>query len=169
MRQEPVPEIHILIETCHWLCSKGWQLDTVSFPKGKGLDYSEQQKMFFRRMITSKIELPKNYESNGPDIIARKDDIIWKVECKGLGIGVKSTLRNNFDRALSSTVSYYDKTQGVRLGLAMPQESIYLNLVQNKIPQALRLKLDLWIFLWDSHNQRLNVVEPIKNSKMQAA
>ena len=168
MRQEPVLEIHILNETCLWLGSNGWRL-IVSFPKGKGFDYSEQQKMFFRRMITSKIELPSNFESNGPDIIAMKDNIVWKVECKGLGIGVTSTLRNNFDRALSSTVSYYDKAQGVRLGLAMPQESSYLKLIQNKIPQALRLKLDLWIFIWDSHNQRLNVIEPIHNNNMQAA
>ena len=72
---------------------------------------------------------------------------LWKIECKGLGAEVRTpTVRNNFDRALASMVSYYDKPKGLRLGLALPEE--YLKHLEVRLPRALGTALNLWVFLY---------------------
>ena len=78
-----------------------------------------------------------------------------KVECKGLGEGKASTLRNNFDRALASAVSYYDRLEGIHLGLGFPDVPEYKNLISARLPDALRKKLNIWVFLLSE--DRLNV------------
>jgi hypothetical protein len=154
-----VPEIDVLIETIVWLHSNGWVSDTVSLPKGQGFDSCEQIAKLCIRLTKEGIKLPKQ-DSRGPDIIARKEDDVWKIECKGLGKGVAQTLRNNFDRALASAVSYFDQKNGLRIGIALPKEPTYLGLVQSRIPRALRESINMWVFLWDEGKKRLDVIEP---------
>jgi len=57
----------------------------------------------------------------------------------------RATLKNNFDRAVASAVSYYDR-KGIRVGLALPEE--YRKHVARKLPRALREALNMWLFLY---------------------
>jgi hypothetical protein len=162
MNNNSIPEIDILIETSIWLFSNGWTLDTVSLARGQGIDGKEHKKKLYIRLLESKVEFP-NHNSNGPDIIAKKDGLIWKIECKGLGEGVSQTLRNNFDRALSSTVSYYDQRNNLQIGLAMPRDSTYLGLIRSRIPQALREAINLWVILWNVEKKVIEAYSPNQN------
>ena len=120
------------------------------------------KELMAKSMLESKVEFP-NHNSNGPDIIAKKDGLIWKIECKGLGEGVSQTLRNNFDRALSSTVSYYDQRNNLQIGLAMPRDSTYLGLIRSRIPQALREAINLWVILWNVEKKVIEAYSPNQN------
>jgi hypothetical protein len=84
--------------------------------------------------------------SQGPDIEAVCGDEVWKIECKGLGNVTPQTLKNNFDRAIASAVSYYRKKEGLRIGLALPEA--YIAHMRERLPQALREAINLWIFLY---------------------
>ena len=68
------------------------------------------------------------------------------------------TVRNQFDRALASVVSYYDRAQGLQLGLALPEE--YLKHIQDRLPQALRATLNLWILLYVSADNEVYAYAP---------
>jgi len=158
---ETVPEIDVLIATGIWLHSQGWSLESISQARGQGINiYEETQKL---RTKFSEAQVPNrnlSFNSSGPDIVARKDPELWKIECKGLGTGTPQTLRNNFDRTLSSTVSYYDQKSNLRIGLAMPRNPTYLSLIRNRIPQALREAISLWILLYNSKDYTIDTYEP---------
>ena len=161
MTFEVVPEIDVLIATGIWLHLQGWTIESISQPRGQGIDIYEERPRL--RTKFSEAQLPTRnlrFNSSGPDIVARKDSDLWKIECKGLGTGTTQTLRNNFDRTLSSTVSYYDQKSGLRIGLAMPRNSTYLNLIRSRIPQALREAISLWILIYNSNDKTINPYEP---------
>ncbi len=132
-----VTEPDVLVAVAKWLHSNGWQLEKIS-TKSKGKVKTE---------FTS-IGIPIDnieFRPEGEDIRARQGDTFWKIECKGLSGGTSQTVKNNFDRAVASTVSYYTQSDRLRLGLALPEG--YNNYLRNKLPKALRAAVNLWIFL----------------------
>lgn len=127
MRLKSIPEIDIIIAVSLWLHSNGYILQTISIPKGKDINSSEDEQKLKRKLCEADVALDNlRFKAEEPDIEASFNDCCWKIECKGLGRGKDSTLRNNFDRALASAVSYYDSKAGLRLGLALPKKIFIL-------------------------------------------
>ena len=161
MKTKTVPEIDVLIATGIWLFQNGWKIESVSFATGRGMRKDDVKSKFYAKFSEMNIPFEDiKISSNGPDIIATKDSITWKIECKGLGSGSTSTLRNNFDRALASTVSYFDQKNNLRVGLAIPREKTYVNNIKTRIPKTLREKLNLWIFLFNPDKNAIDCYEP---------
>ena len=161
MTTKIIPEIDVLIAATLWLHSRGYTLQTISVPRGHGIDYTKDKQKLESKLCEANIPLKDlRLKSEGPDIVAILDDCCWKIECKGLGKGKPATLRNNFDRAVASTVSYYDSKTDLRLGLALPKEYTYLNLIDKRIPQPLRETLDLWILLYNADTNSIELIEP---------
>ena len=141
MQTPLIPEVDVLIAVAKWLHSSGWQLEKVS-TRNKNKVKTEFTAV---GISINNIE----FRREGEDIRARQGDNLWRIECKGLTSGKPETVKNNFDRAVASTVSYYDQRDGLRLGLALPEG--YDNFLRNKLPQALRTAINLWIFLCASY------------------
>jgi hypothetical protein len=163
MTTQYVPEIDVVIATALWLYSNSCVIQVISLPKGEGIDSIENRKKLKNKLLASNITLEAiRFKSEGPDIVASFNEgkDIWKIECKGLGKGREGTLRENFTRALASTVSYYDSRVGLRLGLAIPKHNTYLNLLGSKIPPALREELKLWIFLYNKDADSVEIFNP---------
>jgi len=148
MQPQYVQEVDVLIAVVKWLLSEGWLIEHLSIPRGQGIDSVAAMKKVRAELAGLNVkEGSVRYVSKGEDIRATKGGILWKIECKGLGNEVSTrTVRNNFDRASASTVSYYDKPKGLQLGLALPEE--YLKHVEGRLPKALRIALNLWVFLY---------------------
>lgn len=138
-----VLEVDVLIGVANWLYSKGWQIEKVSphSPKDK-----EKIKTGFAAAGISIGNIA--FQHSGEDIRAKQWSNIWKIECKGLSSGKRETDKNNFDRAVASCVSYFTKKEGLRLGLALPECKGYKKFLRDKLPQALREALELWVFLY---------------------
>ncbi len=136
----------------------------MSLPKGKQFLDHDEQASFLGDYLEEKLGfgvIPRwRDKPSGPDIIAAKDRALWRIECKGLGTGQPSTLRNNFDRALSSAVSYYDGAEGNRLGVALPRPDVYLTRVRKKIPEPLRKALCLWVLLYNPQTDSIDAMAP---------
>ncbi len=145
-----VPEIDVLIAVAKWLHSEGWTLESLSVARGQGIDSVVAKNKLVANLTKLGIQQTGiRFVTRGEDIRARQGSTLWRIECKGLGTNLPlSTVRNNFDRALSSTVSYYTQKDGLRLGLALPEE--YIKLIRDRIPQALRVAINLWILLYVS-------------------
>jgi hypothetical protein len=137
--KQPIQEIQVITGVAKWLRSQGWKAETISVPRGQGLDTQTHKKEI--KSIFGGVQ----FSNEGPDIIARKGDELWRIECKGLGNVAPATLKNNFDRAVASTVSYYDQ-RDMRVGLALPEA--YRKYIMQKLPRALREAINLWIFLY---------------------
>ncbi len=162
MGKQSVPEIDILVAVGIWLHSNGWHLHSISIPKGSGMKETVQRQKVSTKFSDAGVPLDDlRFIPDGPDIIAIRDPFTWKIECKGLGMGTSQTFRNNFDRALASVVSYYTCRKNILLGLAMPKNNTYYNLIKNKIPSALREAINLWILLYDQEsNSSVKAIEP---------
>lgn len=155
-----IPEIDVIIGTALYLYENGWTIESVSIPTGQGLDAYLQKKKLLERFLRGGIPTKGIvFPSKGPDIVARQGDKIWKIECKGLGTGKLQTLRNNFDRALSSSVSYYDD-EATYVGLALPLDRSYLAFIKSRIPHALRSAIHLWIFIYNPIRSSIKVIAP---------
>ena len=141
MKAQLVPEVDVLIGVAKWLYSNGWQLEKVS---PRGLDDEKKIKTELTAAGIS-IENIRFYKA-GEDIRARQGSRLWKIECKSLSDASLQTDKSNFDRAVASVVSYFTQKDGLRLGLALPEW--YKKLVKNKLPQALRAAINLWVFLY---------------------
>ena len=149
MSLEPVPEIDVIIGTVIWLHSQGWKIDSISVPKGKGIDHSADTQKAKTKLSEANIEVHKiDFKSNGPDIIGNLGSTICRIECKGFGKGKNTTLDTSFDRAVASAVSYFDSKDSLRIGLAFPFHPVYLDLIEKKLPIALRQVLNLWILIY---------------------
>ena len=147
-----IPEVDVLIGVAGWLYSNGWQLERISLPTGRGIDVIRNMEKLKTEFATKGISLDDiSFRRQGEDIRARRESEIWKIECKGLGEASPQTDKNNFDRAIASTVSYYTQRDALRLGLALPEW--YRKLIRKKVPQELRKAINLWIFLYVSHNE----------------
>jgi len=160
LKAQYVPEIDVIIAVAKWLHSNGWTIESLSLPRGQGIDSAGNKNKLTVALDTLGIE-EKNIRLSfkGEDIRARQGDNLWRIECKSLGADLpSSTVRNQFDRALASTVSYYDQADELRLGLALPEE--YIELIQNRVPEALRKAINLWIFLCVSADDEVVVFAP---------
>jgi hypothetical protein len=156
-----VPEIDILISACTLLYSQGWLIKCISIARGQGINSLDDRNKLHDKLSELQISYKDiEFVHNGPDIIALKDSIIWKIECKGIGQGKSQTLRNNFDRSLSSAVSYYDKPDNLQLGLALPRSAPYISLIESKIPQALRRAINLWLLLYNIEEKTMDTYDP---------
>jgi hypothetical protein len=156
-----VPETDILIETIFWLIENGWTIDSVSFPRGQEMNSMDHHSYFKYRLEESSLtHIIHNitFPSNGPDILASKDEIKWKIECKGYSNSKLQTQRNNFDRALASCVTYFNDKENLKIGLAVPD--FYKSDIQKRIPIALREALKMSIFLFDTKNNVIEHFEP---------
>ena len=152
MQTPLIPEVDVLIAVAKWLHSSGWQLETVSTRNINKV----KTELTAAGILTNNIE----FRREGEDIRARQGDILWRIECKGLSSGKPETVKNNFDRAVASTVSYYMQRDGLRLGLALPEAYEYDKFLRSKLPQALRTAINLWILLYVSADDEVIVFAP---------
>ena len=161
MSSDTVPEIEVLIATSLWLHSEGWRIESVSIARGQGIDTEADKQKLRAKLSEAQVPIDHvQFNSSGADITAQKDSITWRIECKGLGGGTPQTLRNNFDRTLASTVSYFDRRNGLIVGLAMPIDYNYISLIRSKIPQALREAINLWILLYNPDQKSIDAYAP---------
>lgn len=167
-----IQENDVLIATIKFLVKRGVKPYKLSIAKGKGInrDFSMNQ---ISEVFASHNILPTYFDDKGQDVIGVSKTEWWQVECKGSGKGVQSTQRNNFDRALASVVSYYEKeTKGLPrayesysdaqpyLGLALPSSPAYLKELKKRVRQPLRERLNLWILLYEPELKSIRAVSP---------
>ena len=169
-----VPEIDVLTAVTIWLCSRGVEPIQFSLPHGKGWKKAriERTKKRLTALLRTKgvSGLAPKFASSGPDIVGIAKSECWQIECKGAGAGKDTTQRNNFDRALSSVVSYYSQVPpgltripaGVRtyLGLALPSTTRYMSELVRRVGKPLRRKLNLWVLLYDPKSRTVRTVAP---------
>ncbi len=153
MNTQLVPEVDVLIGVAKWLHQNGWQLDRFS-PRGLNDERKIKAELTAAGISIDNIE----FRRAGEDIKARQGRNLWRIECKGLSNATDQTDKSNFDRAVASTVSYYNQSEGLRLGLALPEW--YKKFFQSKLPQALRKAVNLWIFLYVSIEDDVYVFSP---------
>jgi len=177
--ENPVSEFDVLVNVAIWLVQQGCTDLQASIAKGQGKPLREQKEEL-KRIIDSHGFASISFNAHGPDLIGVEHNRIWKVECKGLSDGSPQTVRNNFDRAVASVVSYYDEPetytesnlsaamnqlQGrdkpIRLVLALPHSNSYIGLIRKRIKPALRRRLDLWILVVDSTSKAVQQYDPL--------
>jgi hypothetical protein len=150
-----ITEVDVLVAVAKWLHSEGWKIKKVS-PTGGGEGVNKVKAEF------TTIGIPINsiqFSTRGEDIGATKGNVNWRIECKGFSSYAASpTIRNNFDRAIASAVSYYNKRDDLRLGLAVPEE--YIGLIKDRVPQALREAVNLWVLLYVSADEEVYALKP---------
>lgn len=152
MQAQYVQELDVLIGVAKWLHSNGWALESFSVPHGRGLiKIDDAKRKLIAELTTAGVSMNSiGFRSKGEDIIAKQGSNVWKIECKGLTSGKRETVKNNFDRAVASCVSYFIKRGELRLGLALPDSEEYKKFLRDKLPQALREAIELWVFLYCS-------------------
>jgi hypothetical protein len=152
-----VPELDVLVAAMRWLNARGIRPVCASISKGSEAGRNADRE----RLLAAMRELDVPHENcrispDGPDLVALGNGELWVVECKGEGAGVGSTQRNNFDRALSSAVSYYGTTpygiasdiiQRRLIALALPATERYKHELKRRVGRALRERLDMWVLL----------------------
>ncbi|MBI4186002.1 MAG: hypothetical protein HY530_00655 [Chloroflexi bacterium] len=155
MQPQYVTEIDVIIAVAKWLHSNEWTVERLSIPHGSGLVSGSKAKDKLRNDLTAVgIQTDSiRFLPKGEDIVARQRNSLWRIECKGLSAGKQATVKNNFDRAVASAVSYYDHSEGLRLGIALPDDKQYVRLCRNKLPKALRGAITLWVFLYENINE----------------
>jgi len=100
-----VPETDVLISTVIYLVQRGVTPYHFSIPRGRNIDTQEAKRKLDAAFRATNIN--PSFSSDGADILALSEKEWWHIECKGAGSGKPQTQRTNFDRALSSVVSYY--------------------------------------------------------------
>ncbi len=122
-----VEEIDVIIGVSIWLSKNGWKIISISIPNNQKQSKHNQNKKLISTFIEEELDISEiELNANGPDIIAQQLNGVrlWKIECKGLGKGVVQTIKNSFDRAIASTVSYFDHLENVQIGIALPENDI---------------------------------------------
>jgi hypothetical protein len=166
-----VSEIDVLVAVAQWLWSEKrvWPAN-FSIARGQGIVVEESKRRL--EIALASLEIPEGlekfrfYSGGGPDITGVSEDAIWKIECKGIGTGKDPTHRNNFDRALASTVSYYDDDvdgwpdHKLIIGLALPNAPVFRRLLKSKVQRPLRRRLHLWVLLFDPDDNSITSIEP---------
>ena len=89
MIKQPISEVDVLYATSVWLIKNDWGLDTISFPKGQEIELNDQYQFFKDSLEADSLVITPTvtFRTNGPDIIATKGIIKWKIECKGYSKG----------------------------------------------------------------------------------
>ena len=167
-----IPEVNVLVATALFLVQRGVKPYQFSPPKGKGIE-PESVLIQIAAALTPDIILHSTFESSGPDVIGVSESEWWQIECKGSGAGKEQTQRNNFDRALSSVVSYYEeeskglpeqykqyKNAKPYLGLALPASPTYLTQLEKRVRQPLRKRLNLWVLLYEHESKNIRAISP---------
>ena len=168
-----VPETDVMISTVIYLVQRGVRPYHFSIPRGRGIDTQGTKRKLedaFRA-----ININPSFSSDGADILALSEKEWWHIECKGAGSGKSQTQRNNFDRALSSVVSYFvednsklpEKFRGTNqfLGLALPATDQYIRELQRRVKKPLRETLNLWILLYDINSGQIKDIAPNQEVK----
>jgi hypothetical protein len=163
-----IPETEILIATVIFLVEKGVTPYQFSVPRGKGID-TNSTKIKLEDAFKN-IGLSPYFSNSGADILALSEKEWWHIECKGVGSGKSQTQRNNFDRALSSVVSYFGeetsklpeqyKNAVQYIGLSLPATELYLRELTRRVRRPLRERLNLWILLYDLKTKKIKGIEP---------
>ena len=173
-KQPTVPEIDILIGCSLWLCRRGALPLAFSIASGHGIDANRDRQRLLDALDKAGFSNSMaQFRPDGPDVTAVSKSEFWQVECKGAGEGKQSTQRNNFDRALSSTVTYFtDRSPRFSgelsilnsatpfLGLALPATREYLDQLQRRVRSPLRKRLNLWVSLYDLKSLTITAVSP---------
>jgi len=156
MPERIVREIEVLIPAILHLIRDGWTITTLSPVPHRDAELRCQDRQRVEAALREAGVDPGaiTFVRQGPDIVAERDQTVWRVECKGAGNGKRSTQRNNFDRALGSTVSCFKPPpEGwtLRLGLAVPDHPDYLTNLRERVSKLLRTTLNLWVLLVTEH------------------
>lgn len=178
-----VSEFEVLLHTAVWLVkSSAIQKIEISLPKGQAMPQEDQRNQLLKTLEQAGCKVVPTFTSSGPDITAWEETRVWRVECKGLTGGDRTTVDNNFDRALASVVGYYDEPNAnresdlrgirgimesfsspdrpIRLMLALPEGDRYRKLLKKCVKKCLRRKLDLWVLIVNSATESVKVYEP---------
>jgi len=165
-----ISENDVVIATTVWLARRGIRPIRVCLVTPvTGTRYEDKQRL--QAALAAEGIDPSNLHAvtTGPDIIAKSAEEYWQVECKGVGSGVQSTQRNNFDRALASTVSYFGSAVeiGVEcenrqpvLGLALPKSRDYIAQLRRRVRPSLRRTINLWLLLYEPSTGKVESVAP---------
>ena len=163
-----VPETDVLISTVIYLVQRGVKPYHFSIPRGRGIDTQGAMRKLDDAFRATNFN--PSFSSDGADILALSEKEWWHIECKGAGSGKPQTQRTNFDRALSSVVSYYgednsklpEKFSGAiqYLGLALPATDQYIRELKRRVRKPLRQRLNLWILLYDIDSEKIRDIEP---------
>ena len=153
MQEMHAKEVDVIIGIATWLHKNGWRVNKISIPTNQRVSVLEQKEMLKLDLVKTGLPIENlEFLPDGPDIEAQCDDETWRIECKGLTFGKDPTVKNNFDRAVASAVSYYTKSDRIRIGVAFP-EARYLKHIRIKLPKPLRQALNLWVFLYVAHDE----------------
>lgn len=154
MERATVAEPDVLFAVAIHLIGKGIIPYQFSIARGSGIDATSVTE----RLQKIYGEMSPSFVSSGPDIIAFSGTEWWQVECKGTGTGTTNTLRNNFDRALASVVSYYEdaypgsinafKSTTPVLALALPDTDAYMRESKRRLRPPLRKRLNLRLLIY---------------------
>ena len=165
---DAVPEGEVLRGTLRYLFRRKVLPVQVSVPTGQGIDANQIKNEV--KTIYGNIGFDLYFASSGPDVIAVSAKEYWIVECKGIGKGQTQTHRNNFDRALASTVSYYEdspvdapdcaKDSTIFLGLALPSSKHYIRELKRRVRMPLRKRLNLWVLMYNPASKEIKDVSP---------
>lgn len=165
---EIITEGEVLLETLRFLLKRKAIPFQVSVPSGQDIDTNQIKNEV--KSIFGNVDFDPDFVGSGPDVIAVSDSEYWIVECKGTGKGKPQTQRNNFDRALASTVSYYEdkpsnppdwaKDSSIFLGLALPNSKQYMNELKRRVRMPLRKRLNLWVLLYDVESKQIKEISP---------
>ncbi len=163
-----IPEPDVLLATTSYLIERGVLPYQFSVAAGRGIDTAGATARL--QSAFSSIGHSPIFSGDGADILAISSTEWWVIECKGSGTGQPQTLRNNFDRALASVVSYFEEQpQGlaaefasvaVHLGLAIPAIPAYLKELRRRVRSPLRKRLNLWILLYEPESKTIRAVPP---------
>ena len=121
-----IPEIDVLIASSLWLWDREVYPLQFSIASGQGIDAEADRKKLEAELKAAGVpDQIREYAKEGPDVIGISRSSLlhvltgetpngtvvgeyWKIECKGMGSGKPSTLRNHFDRGLANVVTYYE-------------------------------------------------------------
>ncbi len=78
-------ELNVLIATALWLLRNGWTIEAMSIAVGHGLPSIDYQKGKIREALMGEKVETISFKAKGPDIVARSQEGIWRIECKGMG------------------------------------------------------------------------------------
>jgi hypothetical protein len=153
MQETHDKEVDVIIGIAAWLHSNGWHVKKISIPRNQKVSVPEQKETLKVNLAKAGLSIENlEFPPDGPDIEAEHADETWRIECKGLTSGKDTTVKNNFDRAVASAVSYYTKSERIRIGIAFP-EARYLKHIRIKLPKPLRQALNMWVFLYVAHDE----------------
>jgi len=159
-----ISEFDVLVPTARWLVDQGCQDMKISIANNQGRSHQDQKNEITESLRDKGFTGIISFVSTGPDLIARNNELIWKVECKGLSGG--KNVEKNFHLALASVVSYYDepdteegsplkpilnwvgyRDRPIQLALALPHSDVYSRLLRKRVNRALRRRLKLWLLI----------------------